>query len=251
MKVVWAFDLDGTLITTGIDYARAVFRWGLMFIDSYEHTAPHYDKFFPKFLELLRNLEKERFQTMQAHRDRFPGSMVEAYRQLCLHFRLEHKPAVEKKTWEIGVSYLSEETYRNREMISGAEETLSFLRDQGDLLYCVTAGDPVVQWMKWRGYNLRRFFPNQQEYRVVWWDKLPTLRLISKLHRDKPAIMVGDSIGSDLVPAAKAGYRPVFIPHPSVWDHGQLVKDAPEGTIQLLNISQIVQEYENLIRPTG
>jgi len=244
---LWVFDLDGTLITSGIDYARAVFHWGLMLIDEMEHHAPHYEK----FIEFLHRIDKERFKTMRAHRERFPGSMVEAYREICRHGGIEPNPAVEQRSWEIGMTALSEVTYRNRGMIPGAEEMLRFLQDKGDLLYCVTAGDPVVQWMKWRGYNLRRFFPSQREYLVVKWDKFGILNLLRKLHREKTAVMVGDSIGSDLVPAAKAGYRPIFIPHPSVWDHGQLVKDVPEGTVQLWDISEIVTEYENLTKPTG
>jgi len=248
---LWVFDLDGTLITSGIDYARAVCRWELMFIDRMEHRAPHYDKFVPEFLNLLRESEKELFKTMRAHRERFPTSMVAAYRGLCRSFEMDVDPEIERETWEIGVSALSEETYRNRGMMPGAEETLKFLQERGDLLYCVTAGDSVVQWMKWRGYNLRRFFPSQREYRVIWWDKLRTLKKLRKLHRDKAAIMVGDSIGSDLIPAAKAGYLPIYIPHPSVWDHGELEKEPPPGSRRFLQITQIVSEYQSLIRPTG
>jgi phosphoserine phosphatase len=172
---LWVFDLDGTLITSGIDYARAVFHWELMFIDRMEHRAPHYDKFVPEFLGLLRESEKELFKTMRAHRKRFPTSMVEAYRGLCRNFGMNVDLEIERETWEIGVSALSEETYRNRGMLPGAEAAVGFLQERGDLIYCVTAGDSVVQWMKWRGYNLRRFFPSQREYRVVKWDKLATL----------------------------------------------------------------------------
>lgn len=248
---IWVFDLDGTLITSGIDYARAVLRWGLMFIDSYEHSAPHYEVFLLKYIEILRDVDKERFPKMRAHRDRWPGSMVEAYRRLCCHFEIPIDPEVERKTWEIGTSALSEQTYQDRGMIPGAEETLRFLQEQGDLIYCVTAGDPVVQWMKWRGYNLRRFFPSQREYRVVKWDKLPTLKKLRRLHRDKLVLMVGDSIGSDLVPAAKVGYRPVYVRHPSVWDHGQLVNDLPSGTRQFENLAQMMLDYESLVKPIG
>lgn len=247
MKAVWVFDLDGTLITSGTDYARTVLQWGLMFIDSYEHSAPHYEVFLLKFIEILRVVDKERFPTMRAHRERWPGSMVEAYRRLCPELKIEIDPAIERKTWEIGVSAISGSIYVNRTMLPGAEETLAFLQEQGDLLYCVTAGDSVVQWNKWRGYILRRFFPSPREYRVVKWDKFPTLQLLGKLHRDKLAIMVGDSIGSDLVPAARVGYRTVYVPHRSVWDHGQLVKDAPEGTVQLDEIKQIQGRYREFV----
>jgi hypothetical protein len=93
--------------------------------------------------------------------------------------------------------------------------------------------------MKWRGYNLRRFFPSNREFRVVKWEKLPTLERLRRLRPDLQAVMVGDSIGSDLVPAAKVGYLPIFVPHPSVWDHGELVNHPPEGTIRLEKITEL------------
>ncbi len=232
---LWVFDLDGTLITSGIDYARATFNWGLMLINAMEHQAPHYEK----FIEFLRDVDKERFKTMRAHRERFPGSMVEAYREVCQHSGIEPDPAIERKSWEIGMTALSEETYRNRGMMPGVEDTLGLLQSRGEPIYCITAGDAVVQWMKWRGYNLRRFFPSNREFRVVKWEKLPTLDRLRRLHPDLQAVMVGDSIGSDLVPAAKVGYCPIYIPHPSVWDHGQLVNNAPEGTIRLEKITEL------------
>ena len=238
MRTLWVFDLDGTLITSGIDYARAVFRWGLMLTDAMEHRAPHYEQ----FIQVLREVDKERFKTMRAHRERFPGSMVEAYLAICRHVGIDPDPEISQRSWEIGASALSEDTYRNRGMIPGAEETLRFLQSQGDPLFCVTAGDPVVQWMKWRGYNLSRFFPTQFDFRVVKWDKLGTLRRLRELHGG-PAFMVGDSIGSDLVPAAEAGYTPVYISHPSVWDHGELVETLPEGTIRFDKIAEIRDSF--------
>ena len=236
---LWVFDLDGTLITSGIDYARVVFLWGLMFLEEMEHRAPNYDDFLPKFLEALRAVDKERFKTMRAHRERWPGSMVLAYKEVCRQMELELNPVIERKTWEIGVSALSEETYRNRGMMPGVEETLGLLQSRGEPIYCITAGDVRVQWMKWRGYNLRRFFPSNREFRVVKWEKLPTLERLRRLRPDLQAVMVGDSIGSDLVPAAKLGYLPVFVPHPSVWDHGELVNHPPEGTILLEKITEL------------
>lgn len=251
MNAVWVFDLDGTLITSGTDYARSVLRWGLMFLDETEHRAPHYERFIPQFIEILRVVDKERFPAMRAHRDRWPGSMVEAYRRLCPELKIEVDPVVERKTWEIGVSAISGSTYLGRTMIPGAEKTLQFIQEQGDLLYCVTAGDPVVQWNKWRGYNLSRFFPSQREYRVVKWDKFETLQRLRRLHPDQLAVMVGDSIGSDLWPAHRAGMTPVYVPNPGTWDHGQLVKDAPKGTFQFEDISQVVSDYQKLTKPTG
>ena len=194
---LWVFDLDGTLITSGIDYARATFNWGLMLIDAMEHQAPHYEK----FIEFLRDVDKERFKTMRAHRERFPGSMVEAYREVCRHSGIEPDPAIERRSWEIGMTALSEETYPNRGMMPGVEETLTLLQSRGEPIYCITAGDVRVQWMKWRGYNLRRFFPSNREFRVVKWEKLPTLVRLRRLRPDLQAVLVGDSIGSGLVPA--------------------------------------------------
>lgn len=245
---LWVFDLDGTLVTSNIDYARAVFRWGLMFLDEMGHRAPHHDDFARDFIELLREIDKERFKTMRADRMRFPGSVALAYRALCQHLGMEVNPEIERKSFEVGMTALSEENYRGRGMITGAEEALRFLQEQGEILYCVTAGDPEVQWMKWRGYNLARFFPTEEKFRVVWWEKDEELQRLRRLYPDIPALTVGDSIGSDLLPAHRAGMTPVYVPNPGTWDHGQLVAEFPPGTKKLGKMEEFLPFYGKLFK---
>jgi len=117
---------------------------------------------------------------------------------------------------------------------------LDFLKDRGDLLYCVSAGDPKVKEKKYRAYGLGRWF-DEEHFRVVPWEKLPELQRIRGLHPDIAGYMVGDSIGSDLVPAKEAGFTPVWVPSQAVWDHGELVKDLPEGTIKLEQIGDLLR----------
>lgn len=243
MKVLWVFDLDGTLVTSNIDYSFVLLDFCQLMLETFEHKAPYYQTIF----DLEQGIDRERFKTMRAHRDRFPGSLVEAYKELCLRANVRVDSEIERQVWKIGAGALSEETYQNRSLIPGAEETLEFIRNQGDPLYCVTAGDAVVQWMKWRGYNLSRFFPTQREFRPVKWDKLPTLKKLRTLYPDLPAIMVGDSIGSDIVPAAVTGYLPIYVPHPSVWDHGELVEELPGRTRKFARIDQVRTKYWDLV----
>lgn len=247
MKTLWAFDLDGTLISNFTDYGFPILDFGKLMLSVFDHKAPYYQD----ILNLEQEIDKERFKTMRADRKRFPGSLVEVYHELCRRAGFAINSAIEHQVLEIGASAISEETYQNRTLIPGVEDLLQFLQNQGDLLYCVTAGDLVVQWMKWRGYKLGRFFPTQREYRVVKWEKLPILRRLRELHPGIPAVMVGDSIGSDLVPAVKSGYLPIHVPHPSVWDNGELKNDLPEGARRFGRISQIIVEYPNLFKPTS
>ncbi len=300
MKALWVFDLDGTLVTSNIDYSYvlmdfarlmlsvfgrdnprelAILDFTTLMLSALEHKAPYYQEiinllnerieentftgvtpqdcfsgiltstyrelhrrsgvsggmefrnvcldivasafpagaqsisleselknpFFQQVLNLEHGIDRERFKTMRAHRDRFPGSLVEAYKELCRRDGAKADPAVERQVWKIGAGALSEETYQNRSMIPGAWEVLSWLKIRQHPLYCGTAGDRQVQWMKWRGYNLGRFFPTQREFRPVKRGKLDTLKAIRSLQPDVPTFMVGDSVGSDLVPAEKPG----------------------------------------------
>jgi len=347
-KILLVTDLDGTLVTSGVDYGRAIHLWvsafmerfahqiphyvgydravslwALAFMDEFVHQCPHYDdvtKFFLEslernerdryfvigvqrdrfagsmvlayqdlckhfhlefseafarrtfeigwgfgeisiipllsesgndittfFLDSMKRLDKERYPKMRAHRDRFPGSMVLAYRQLCEHFHLEVSEEFARRTFEIGLAFFDEEAYRKRTMIPGAAEMLSFLRnpDVEAALYCVTAGDMRVQWAKWRGYNLKRFFPTIAEFRVVKWEKEEILKRLRKLYPYRDAYMVGDSIGSskngsgDLWPAYRADFIPIYVAHPSDWDNGDHIDELPPGTISLDKIQKI------------
>ncbi|MEX1068221.1 MAG: HAD family hydrolase, partial [Patescibacteria group bacterium] len=245
---VWVFDLDGTLVTSNIDYGDAVLDFTKLMLRTLEHKAPYY----LDIIQLEQGIDKERFKTMHADRRRFPGSLVEAYRELCRRAKIEIDPAVEQQVLAIGNSALSEETYQNRSLIPGAEKVLEFLLRREGRIFCVTFGDDSVQWMKWRGYNLRRFFPSAEEFRVTETeDKYPALNELRLLHPSIPALMVGDSIGSDIVPAVKAGYRPIFVLPPSVWDHGKLVKDIPPEATQLEEIVEIIGRCDELTKPTG
>lgn len=248
-QAIWIFDMDGTYITSSTDYFKAVLRCLLMLVDFYEHQIPHYKEVVPKFISLLEEIDKKRVPVLHAHRGRYAGSMVLAYRQLCQGLRLEVDPVFEQKILELCTSILcSEETYRNRGMIPGAENTLVFLQDKGALLFCVTAGDPEVQWTKWRGYNLGRFFPTDRVFIVVEWEKFETLKRLRSEFPDSPMFMVGDTIRSDILPASAAGIKPIFIPHPSVWDNGELVKDLPKGAIKFSRITDIIDRFDELVR---
>ena len=271
-KILLVSDLDGTLITSGIDYGRAIHLWvsafmerlavqipnyagydrvvalwALAFMEEFVHQCPHYDEVTKFFLDTLKRNEKERYPVVGVHRGRFSGSMVLAYRELCEHFHLEFSGEFARRTFEIGLSFCDEEVYRKRTMIPGAGEMLSFLRnpDVEAALYCVTAGDMRVQWAKWRGYNLKRFFPTISEFRVVKWEKEETLKRLRKLYPYRDAYMVGDSIGSskngsgDLWPAYRADFIPIYVAHPSVWDNGDHIDELPPGTISLEKIKEI------------
>lgn len=236
---LWVFDLDETLVASNIDYARAMMHFVLLMIDVLEHKAPHYRQ----IIQLEKEIDSDRFKEMHADRQRFPGSLVESYRQLCTRVGASVDPAIEQQCWDLGYSALSEETYQNRFMIPGAEETLQFLLNKKHQVFCVTAGDFEVQWMKWRGYNLSRFFPTSHEFRVVKWGKEDTLKRIRNQYPGVPGHMVGDSIGSDLWPAHGAGLVPVYVPSPSVWNHEELDGKLPPGTISLKQISDLVDMW--------
>jgi len=239
---LWVFDLDGTLVTSNIDYGYAVLDFTRLMLRTFEHRAPYYQD----IINLEQEIDRERFKTMRADRNRFPGSLIETYREICRRTKNRPDSEVEGQVWEIGYSALSEDTYQNRSMIPGAEQVLEFLLAREGRIFCVTAGDAEVQWMKWRGYNLRRFFPTPNEFRVVKWGKEETLARLRDQYPDSYAVMVGDSVGSDLWAAHKAGMTPVHVPAPAVWDHGELEEELPPGTRKVPSIRRLLGVWEEL-----
>jgi len=243
-RSLWAVDLDDTLVTSSSDYGQASCDATKIIMMALEHRAPRWID----IANFLEGINQSRLEEKRLMRDDFPSVLVESYRGLCNQVGINSDPTVEKQLFEIGYSALSEETYQKRQMIPGAEETLYFIRRPDNPLFCVTLGDSRVQWMKWRGYRLGRFFPTSREFLIVPKDKLETLIRLRLRYKDLPAFMVGDSIKSDLIPAHQAGFTSIYVPPPAIWDASEKTIELPPGTIKLSKISEIKERFDDLIR---
>lgn len=242
-QALWVFDLDNTLVPTNLNYLHGAYRFGFLMGDALFHRAPHY-RLIPSLLYWTDQARLGGPHSLS--RDRFAESMVETYRKLCRRVGILPDPEVERKCWGIVFSVLDEENYRKTPMIPGAEEVLNFLLARGNLVFCVTTGEEELQWAKWRGYNLGRFFPTERQFLVTGWDKGLALRTLRVSYPDRPAFMVGDSIGRDLIPAAEAGMTPVYVPPGAAWEKQEKKLKPPPVTIRLKKIIEIKERFVEL-----
>jgi putative hydrolase of the HAD superfamily len=108
------------------------------------------------------------------------------------------------------------------ELLDGVDETIEQLSALGDLVL-LTKGDLLHQEMKLAASGLGEYFASVE---IVSDKKVDTFRKLFSARGVDPAaaIMAGDSLRSDIVPALEAGAWAAFIPQELAWSH----EHAPE-----------------------
>lgn len=247
---IWIFDLDGTLIQAGRSYGRTILEFVQLMLDVFGWRSPHWFE----TASLVNSLDYKQFETWGASRDRLPSTLVEVYRQLCSKVGVPYDEDLALRIWRLGESASSLEFYRQDHLIPGVEETLNFLQSKGDLLFVLTKGDLVTQRRKWWGYKLGRWFPTPFEFIVVRWepalgypgDKKEVMIDLRRLYPDRRIYMAGDSIKADIIPAVEVGLTAIHIPPYWRW-HWQRGKPLlPKGVIELREIREIIERYDEL-----
>ncbi|MGI6855960.1 HAD family hydrolase [Mesorhizobium sp. 1B3] len=113
------------------------------------------------------------------------------------------------------------------EILPHVEETLDRLAGTYRMVL-ITKGDLFDQERKLAGSGLAKLF---QAVEIVSEKNVETYRRIFDRHGDGPdrAVMVGNSLKSDIVPALEAGGWGVYIPHDLTWvfEHVEPPVDAP------------------------
>lgn len=247
---LWIFDLDNTLVATPRSYGYAIVEFIRLMLDVFSWRAPYWIT----IVELISEIDNKRVDDYGGARHRFPGSLVICYWRLCEQVGMPKDGEITFLVRRIGESAFSWDFYRQDQLIPGVEETFNFLKAQGDDLLILTRGDPDVQWLKWEGYDLGRWFPTEKEFRVIRWepiagypgDKGKELAKLRKEYPERGIYSVGDSIRSDIVPAAEAEMIPIYIPAYSRWDRGLETPSLPDETIVLKKIAEIIERYDEL-----
>ncbi|WP_066800129.1 HAD family hydrolase [Sphingomonas soli] len=110
------------------------------------------------------------------------------------------------------------------ELLPGIEETLEALAERAPIVL-VTKGDLLHQESKLAASGLGDRFSGIE---IVSDKKPETFTRIFAAHGVSPeqAVMAGDSMRSDVLPALSAGAWAAFVPHDLVWSHE--ATDAPE-----------------------
>jgi putative hydrolase of the HAD superfamily len=145
--------------------------------------------------------------------ERFPASCVQAYEDLCRTTGGVVDADIVARVRGAARSVFE----RDPPLVSGARETLTFLRAKGARLALLTKGDPELQARRIERSGLREFFDVIQ----IVPEKSPAVirDVVAALGVDVgSAWMVGNSMRSDVLPAIDAGLRAVRIPA-HVWEY--------------------------------
>jgi putative hydrolase of the HAD superfamily len=123
------------------------------------------------------------------------------------------------------------------ELLANVQETIEALSQLGELVL-VTKGDLLHQEMKLAASGLGEHFSAVEIVSEKTPDTFSRLFAARGLAPEQ-AIMAGDSLRSDVLPALKAGAWAAFVPHDIVWSHEQA--DEPTAHPRYRRISGLIE----------
>ena len=212
MNKVFVFDLDDTLMDNVHDYAEPILNMARVIIRELGPKSPHVSA----IIALEEEIDKRRVhevnpatgQKFLYSMERFPGTMVQTYRELCQKARVKPAKSVENELYQIGREAFDPARYKSN-IHPEALSVLYFLDSQGDTPMLLSKGDTRVQCNKFSALNASNNFFRE---RIVD-NKTP--QIFEKMkwgYESHTFYSVGNDYEKDIVPALKAGYRGVFIP---------------------------------------
>jgi putative hydrolase of the HAD superfamily len=138
--------------------------------------------------------------------ERFPKSMVEAYRVLCHEGGKLPQPEAEAQLIDAGRAVFTSPVVT----FPDADEALSRLASQFDLVLA-TKGDPQIQTERVEQSQFGHFF---SEVHILATKTEEGFQAIFAAHNSQPsaAWSVGNSVRSDINPALRAGMSAVLVP---------------------------------------
>jgi putative hydrolase of the HAD superfamily len=163
--------------------------------------------------ELERRIDVRNVDSMGFSAERFPTSCAQAYEELCRRQSLSPDPAISAKIQQAARSVFELEA----PLVLNVRETLRGLRAQGMRLALLTKGDPEIQARRIQNSGLRDFF---EVVEIVPEKSASVIRsVVDRLGVEvESALMVGNSVQSDLIPAIEAGLQVVWV-NAHVWEY--------------------------------
>lgn len=139
------------------------------------------------------------------------------------------------------------------ELLDGIHETIEELAEIGDLVL-VTKGDLLHQETKLAASGLGRYFTSVD---IVSDKTADTFRRLFASHGVSPgdAIMAGDSLRSDIIPALDAGAWAAFVPQANGWSHEHAPEPAGQPRYRRLSdlreLPMLIANIDRLPLSTG
>ena len=250
---LWVWDLDDTLLFNVHDYAWAITEIPRVIVEALGSMAPH----VRVIIDMAAGIDKQRLHEINPatgelylySMERFPGSGVETYREICDKGGIDPDPAVEERLYQTGMDAFDESRYR-RNIMPGAKGVLELLAAKGDIQVLLTKGDPRVQERKINA--LREAGLDCFDKIMIVDTKDPAMfRPITEEFPDLTPISVGNSYESDILPALEAEYLGIYIPL-ETWETVGKMDEIKAGVDEsrcriLSNLPEIIAIYEELL----
>lgn len=245
-KRVFIWDLDDTLIWTSGAYSRA-------FAKSHDYMSQLYDDQLIELRTLGTNSEKIDEALIKEINPRtgkpygysmyrFPESLVRTYKWLCGRGFGKYQEAIAIRVRNIGMEAFDPLGYKQRGLVSGAEETLNFINGQGDVQVLTTKGEQLVQECKIVTLDLDRWFENRIE--IVDAKTKETFLGYQSQFPDCSVFSVGNSYNSDIIPALEAGVKAIYIPY-FTWRGEEPPAEIDKSRVfEVKDIRQIIDLYK-------
>jgi FMN phosphatase YigB (HAD superfamily) len=259
---VFVWDLDDTLMDNVHDYAQPILDACGFIVKTLGNKAPHVSA----IIALEQEIDKRRVKETNLETgkpflysmERFPGSLVETYREICRRASVCATPGNEECLSHIGFQAFDEKRYTTN-IKPNAKDVFDFLKGQGDLLYLCSKGDKRVQYKKVSalqngGIDFAAIKIVADKNAAVFEElkrlKIPDVDTYSHYRLLDHFYSIGNSYESDIAPALSAGYRGIYIPV-ETWDtigkmDDILEKVDKEKCIVFESLDQLITRYEEL-----
>jgi putative hydrolase of the HAD superfamily len=162
---------------------------------------------------LQRQIDVKNVLTLGYGSERFPTSSMQAYERLCKRHHMKADAAVVARIRDAARTVF----VRNPALVPGVRRVLIALRKGGVRLALLTKGDRSVQRRRIESSGLRELF---HVIRIVNEKSAAGIRAVVKdlgVPRHM-AVMVGNSVRSDILPALSAGIHAIWIKR-HVWEY--------------------------------
>ena len=244
MKKVFVFDLDDTLYWNKHDYCYAILKFEKFLLHTWGRRAPY----IMVINQLFCQIDRDRVPYYGYSMERFPGSMVKCYEEICQHEGIPFDDKIAKQIETIGYGAFSEKNYRRKGLVKGAKEVLTFLKKQGDTLILLTKGDERVQRSKISVLKLGQWF---DEIYIELTSKIETFKRIAGEQNADKIWSVGNSFKSDIKPALGAGLKGIYIPYETWESKGEkerVLKTLDRSLVLVFNeIIEIKKNYRRIL----
>lgn len=237
------FDLDDTLMFNHHYYSLALTEFINHIITTLGPRTPNAQT----ILELQAKRDIEAVKANGFSMERFPTSCADTYLEIANTLGVDPKKSKlgASQAYEIG-RRVFDSNFWIKDLMPNAIKTLDYLKEQGDSLFLLTAGDPRVQNRKIEFYGLAKWFGDQMH--VVPHHKKEKLVEIVSGRNKKDAWFVGNSARSDIAPALEIGIGAIYIPQETwAYDKHDLASVDQSRMITLDEIGEIPKIYSSTL----